>query len=89
MTDDPYLSHPVRRLREDPVAGETVRLVVDVTDTEAVRERVRDLDGEVVEALRFADLRVELPHSAVDEFCALDGLDRVETDDVLGLGIED
>lgn len=93
MTDaTPYLSHPVRRIREDPVPGESVALVVELVDGAdggAVRESVTDLGGRVTADLQFADLQVELPQTAVDEFCERPELARVETTNAIGLGIDD
>ncbi|MFB6159914.1 MAG: hypothetical protein ABEJ61_01920 [Haloferacaceae archaeon] len=87
---DPYLSHPVRRIREEPVPDESVALVVELADPAdegAVREAIADLGGRVTDDLRFADLRVELPQPAVDELCDRPGIARVETANAVGLGI--
>jgi hypothetical protein len=89
---DPYLSHPVRRIRDDPTPGERVGLVVELadgTDPAVVRDAVADLGGRVTGELRFADLRVELPEPAVAAFLDRGGLTRVETTDTVGLGIND
>lgn len=83
-----YLSHPVRRLREDPVTGEDVTLVVELGDcsAEELAETVESLGGEVEAELRFDSYRVRLAQESVDEFCELEGLATVETDGAVGYG---
>jgi hypothetical protein len=85
-----YLSHPVRRIRDDPTPGESVELVLELAEGAPVaplRRAVEALDGRVIEELRFADLRVVVPEPAVEDLCALDDVVRVETGNVLGLGL--
>lgn len=94
-----YRSHPVRRMREEPFEGESVTLVVEFDadgDTQATREAIEalaDEHGGAIECdLRFADLAVSLPETAVADLCALDGLARIETDRTLSLsppGVEE
>lgn len=82
-----YVSHTVRSLRDDPIPGETVRLVVtlaDDADPAAVREDLAASDCEVVRELDFGSLLVVADHERLDAVCALDGLTAVETDAVLG-----
>ena len=76
-----YLSHPVRRIREDPDESETVTLRVTAEDDDAADRLAEELDdfGVVEERLRFAGLRVTLPQVNVDDICALDGIESVET----------
>ena len=83
-----YLSHAVRRIREDPMADEDATLVVDLGDrsVEEVTETVEALGGEVEAELPFDSCRIRLAQEAVDEFCDLDGLAAVETADVVGYG---
>lgn len=83
-----YLSHPVRRLREDPVVGEDVTLVVELGDSSAeeLAEAVESLGGEVEAELRFDSYRIRLVQEAVDEFCETEGLASVETDNAVGYG---
>jgi hypothetical protein len=80
----PYLSHPVRRLRDDPTPGETVDLVVTAaeTDAEAVDvlvSRLSEAGATVQERLRFGAVRVRVPQEDVAAVCRLDGIDTVET----------
>ena len=82
-----YLSHTVRSIRDDPIRGETVRLVLTVdddADASAVVESVESLGGEVVRDLRFDRLLVEVAQTDVDAVCSLSGVASVETDAVLG-----
>ena len=83
-----YLSHPVRRIREDPVPGEEATLVVTVGSLsgDALREAVAALDGEVTATLRFDAYRVRLPQEHVDELCETAGLETVETANAVGYG---
>jgi hypothetical protein len=76
-----YLSHPVRRIREDPDDSETVTLRVTAEDDDAADALADALDelGVVEERLRFAGLRVTLPQGNVDDVCALNGIESVET----------
>ena len=83
-----YLSHAVRRIREDPLAGEDVVLVVERGDAslEAVTDRVASLGGEVEAELRFDSVRIRLAQEDVDAFCELEGLSVVETEGAVGYG---
>jgi hypothetical protein len=86
-----YLSHPVRRIREDPVAGETVSLVLELADDDrydALVSAVDDLDGSIDRDLGFAAYLVTVPETAVGDLCDLDGVERIETADTISLGIE-
>jgi hypothetical protein len=82
-----YLSHPVRGLREDPIEGEEVTLLVTAVDDAAVgdlADRLADL-GTVEDRLPFGTVRVTVPQPAVDAVCDLQGIDRVETANTLSL----
>jgi len=83
-----YLSHPVRRVRDDPDPDAEIGLVVelDAADGATLRRVVADAGGEVLEALRFDAYHVVVPETAVDDLCALDGIARIETDMTLGHG---
>lgn len=85
-----YLSHPVRRMREDPFEGETARLVVELDDADRsdLAAALDAVDGSLEDELQLGSLLVEMPETNVDEFCETDGLERVETADTLGLGID-
>jgi hypothetical protein len=86
-----YLSHPVRRMRDDPGEG-TVALVVelDATDAEeSLREVVDDVGGSVETALGFDCWQVRVPETALEALCTLDEVVRIETTATLELGIDD
>ncbi|KPN31892.1 hypothetical protein SY89_02649 [Halolamina pelagica] len=86
-----YLSHPVRRMRNDP--GEaTVGLVVELGDDAepaSLRETVAAANGELVDDLGFGCWLVSLPEAGVDALCSLDGVVRVETDATLERGVDE
>ena len=85
-----YLSHPVRRMREDPAEGETVTLRVTAADEASaadLADRLAEV-GVVEKRLRFGAIRTTVPQTRVDEVCALDGIESVETGNTLGTGIE-
>ncbi|MFC7133178.1 MULTISPECIES: hypothetical protein [Salinibaculum] len=76
-----YLSHPVRRIRDDPAEDETVTLritAVDDDSADALADRLDDI-GVVEKRLRFAGIRMTLPQERVDDVCALDGIESIET----------
>ncbi|ELZ91116.1 hypothetical protein [Haloferax sulfurifontis] len=81
-----YLSHPVRRMRDDPLDGEVVALRVEPADDarEALETRVESLGGSLERELRFGGVVVSLAESAVSDLCELDGIERIETADTLG-----
>jgi hypothetical protein len=76
-----YISHPVRRLREDPVEGASVSLRVtaaDSDDADTLAERLGAV-GTVEDRLRFGGIRVTVPQERLDDVCSLDGIEAVET----------
>ncbi len=82
-----YLSHPVRRMREDPAEGEEVTLRVtstDDADPEALADRLGGV-GTVEEVLRFGALRVTVPQPRLDALCAVEGIESVETAETMGI----
>lgn len=105
-----YLSHPVRRMREDPRPGEEVELIVTAAEPAegepgqgetgqgetGDRESGADKSGEggaidrlataleaagatVEERLRFGALRVTVDQAKLDDVCALEGIESIET----------
>jgi len=78
-----YVSPAVRSIRADPVAGESVTLLVEAAgDVDALAAAVEEV-GTVEAELQFDTLRVTVPHERVDEVCELDGVAAVETDNTL------
>ena len=81
-----YVSHTVRSLRDDPISGETVGLVLTLAedaDPAAIRDDLAALDCEVVRELDFGRLLAESAHERLDAVCALNGVTAVETDAVI------
>lgn len=86
-----YLSHPVRRIRDEPVEGARVELVVEPGDiaADALTSTVKQLSGTIVRELQFDCYLIDLPETAVDELCELDGLVRIETAETLSVAPRD
>jgi hypothetical protein len=77
-----YVSRAVKSLRADPIEGESVALAlttVDGADRERIVTAVTDAGGTVERRLQFDDLAVSIPHDRIDDLCAIDGLDAIET----------
>lgn len=84
-----YLSHPVRRMREDPIEGEEVVLIVTSTseDEAALDSLELALDavgGTVEKRLQFGSIRVRVPQELLDDLCELDGIDSIKTENAVG-----
>jgi len=87
----PYVSHPVRHVRDDPVAGEPIDLLVRVAedaDVEAVAAALRELGGEDVEDRGLGALTVTVPQPAVADVCELEDLESVETTGTLAIDLD-
>lgn len=88
-----YLSHPVRRIRDDPDEGE-VSLVVELDGAgddgvpESLATAVEAVDGAVERSLGFDCWLVSVPETAVERLCALEGVTRIETAATLELGVD-
>ena len=86
-----YCSHPVRRLCDDPLSGESATLVVELVDDadpESLTRVVSNLGGTVESTNRFSHT-VSLPQTAVADLCARGDLfARVETANTLSLGLD-
>lgn len=83
-----YVSPAVRSIREHPVAGESVTLVVEADEAADALAAALEEVGTVEAELEFETLRVTVPHERVDEVCALDGVATVQTDDTLSMGAD-
>jgi hypothetical protein len=82
-----YLSHPVRRMREEPVDGEEVTLRVtaaDDADPEILADRLGEV-GTVEKRLRFGALRVTVTQPRLDALCSAEGVESVETAGTMGI----
>jgi hypothetical protein len=86
-----YLSHPVRRMRTEPIPGETVTLVVGLgeADRAGLESALEGTEGRVGGELRYGDVVVSGPESVVADVCELDGVERIETANTLGVPLED
>lgn len=86
-----YLSHPVRRMRDDPGDGE-VALVVELETAEAknaLRDVVDDAGGAVEEDLGFDCFQIRVPERAIAALCEIEDVVRLETTATLELGVDD
>jgi uncharacterized glyoxalase superfamily protein PhnB len=82
-----YVSPAVRPIRDDPVEGEQVTLLLETNadgDVDAVAEEAADL-GTVESELPFETLAVTVPHERVADVCDLDGVAVVETANTLDI----
>jgi len=87
-----YVSRAVRSIREDPIEGETVALALttaDATDPDVVASAAEAVGATVERRLQFDDLAVSVAHDDVDDICAIDGLDAVETTDAIAITTAD
>lgn len=87
----PYVSHPVRHVRDDPVEDETIDLVVrvaDDADPKQVATALQDAGGEDVEDRGFGALTVCVPQPAVADVCDLASLEAVETTNTLTMDLD-
>ncbi|GAB6880055.1 hypothetical protein JCM17823_23290 [Halorubrum gandharaense] len=88
-----YLSHTVRRIREEPQPDETVGLVVELNEDAAdgaldtLHETVEHAGGQVGRDLGFGAHHVAVPEPAVDELAVLDDVVRIETDATIALDV--
>jgi hypothetical protein len=82
-----YVSRAVESIREDPIAGESVSLVLETAedaDLAAVRAAAADAGATIERELQFEDLQVAVDQATVDAICAIDGLAAVQTADAIG-----
>lgn len=85
-----YVSPVVRSLRDDPIEGETVTLLVEVANdydpdddpVETVGEAISDAGGEIRDHRRFGTLVADVPHERLGAVCDVDGLGIVESGQV-------
>lgn len=86
-----YVSRAVAAMRDDPVPGESVELVLRIeesADVTEVADAVRGLGGEPSERLPFGDLRATVPQESVGRVCELSGLTAVETDNIYTVDLD-
>ncbi|WP_436907890.1 hypothetical protein [Halosimplex marinum] len=83
-----YVSPAVRTIRDDPVEGESVVLLLEVADDAAIDDvaaAVADAGATVEDELEFRTLKVSVAHERVGAVCEVDGIDHVETGNTLGI----
>lgn len=83
-----YLSPVVRTIRDDPIEGEPVTLLLEVDDDASMDEvaAAAETAGATFEAeLEFRTLKVTVPQERVGEVCDVDGIAMIETAKTLEL----
>jgi hypothetical protein len=82
-----YVSPAVRSIREHPVEGETVTVLVEATGEDALARLREQLSavGTVEREREFQTLEVTVAHERIDRVCDLTGARTVETADTLGI----
>jgi len=83
-----YVSPAVRTIRDDPIEGEPVELLVeaaDGTDLASLAERLESAGATVEAELEFETLRVSIAQDAVGAVCDCAGIESVETANTLGI----
>jgi len=81
-----YVSPAVRTIRDDPIEGEPVSLLLEVVDDVPVDEvatAVEELGGTVDAELEFRTLQVTVAHEQVGAVCETGGIEVVETANTL------
>lgn len=81
-----YVSPAVRTIREDPIEGEEVTLLVEAADEVSLSdlaERLEAAGATVEEELEFRTLRVAVAHEDVGAVCDCEGVAVVETANTL------
>jgi diphthamide synthase (EF-2-diphthine--ammonia ligase) len=76
-------------MREDPIDGEAVELIVTAIDDRHrtdLETKIADIGGSVVDRLQFGALRVELTQERIEDLCAFDGIESIETEHTVGMG---
>jgi hypothetical protein len=80
-----YVSRAVESLREDPIEGDPVELVLETAagaDPERVAEAAVAAGATVERRLQFGDLLVSTTQDEIDALCELDGLAAIQTGNV-------
>ncbi|GCF13693.1 hypothetical protein Harman_16280 [Haloarcula mannanilytica] len=80
-----YVSRAVESLRDDPIEGEPVELVLETAadaDPESVAAAAAAAGATVERHLQFDDLLVSTTQDEIDALCDLDGLAAIQTGDV-------
>jgi len=87
-----YVSRAVQSIRENPVPGESVGLVLEPAadvDPEQIADAARAAGASVDRHLQFDDIEVTVAQTDVDAVCAIDGLEAVQTTDAIAITSEE
>lgn len=83
-----YVSPAVRSIRDDPIEGESVTLLLEVADgaeEDRVAAAVEDAGASVRARRQFETLEVVVAHERVAAVCAVEGVGVVETDNAVAI----
>ncbi|WP_459193130.1 hypothetical protein [Halosimplex sp. J119] len=83
-----YISPAVRTIRDDPVEGEPVTLLLEVAEEAAIEEvaaAVGEAGATVEKELEFRTLEVTVEQEQVGDVCEVEGVETVETGNTLGI----
>lgn len=83
-----YVSRAVEMIRDDPVSGASIGLVVETgegVDVGGVVEELEDVGATVERELQFDDLVVDVGQEDVGAVCEVDGVVAVQTADAIGI----
>ena len=82
-----YVSRPVRHVSEHPDPQETITLLLrfddEVLTADQLMQMVKSLNGSIEAVLEFETIAVTVAQPAVSEVIRFEGLEAVETPDVL------
>lgn len=78
-----YVQEDVANIRDDATPGESVTLLVGVTEGAMadVKERAREAGATSVRELPFNSLQVTLPETSVGTICEIPSVESVELDE--------
>jgi len=77
-------------MRKEPIEGEEVTLVVSAESDEqsavaSVEAQIEGVGGTVEKWLQFGALRVVIAQEDIDALCNIDGIEKVETANAIGV----
>lgn len=81
-----YVSPAVRSIREHPVEGDQVALLVRAADdVDEIRDSIEAAGGRIEDTLEFETVVVSIPQTDVGRLFELDGVEAIETDRTLAI----
>jgi hypothetical protein len=79
-----YVSPAVRSIRDRPIEGESITLLVRAADDiEAVVDQLKGIGGTVERRLEFDTVAVTVAQTDIAVVCELDGVESIETEQTL------